>query len=212
MRLYPNIWSKFVKESHTLCLEEGVLEDWHKGRAAYALWILRIESDTTVSALRSLQKPLAKWIDPVKEFHITLWVSGFLNSSLQYNDDVLVDDLNTAAEKVAVGPQPSVKIGHINSFQTSVFVEVEDHKGHINAIREQLNTHKEIRFGPFVPHITLGNYTDMHNTSLIQTQIERLPPLIEELHFNSVEWVEFSPAGCRKTLRCIKRIHRSISA
>ena len=113
-------------------------------------------------------------------------------------------------QKVAVGPQPSVKLDTSIHFRHR-FVEVEDHKGHINAIREQLNTHKEIRFGPFVPHITLGNYTDMHNTSLIQTQIERLP-LIEELHFNSVEWVEFSPAGCRKTLRCIKRIHRSISA
>ena len=208
MRLYPNVWSEFIRSAQTLSLEEGVLEEWHKGRTAYALWILRIESKSTISELRNLQESLAKWIDPVTEFHITTWVSGFPSSSLQYNDDVLERDLQKATKRVGEGSTISVKLGHINSFQTSAFVEVEDHRGHIHAIRKQLNTHKEIRFAPFIPHITLGNYTDKYDTPLIKSEIERLEPPFAELYFNSVEWVEFSPQGCRKTLKCIKRIHR----
>ena len=90
----------------------------------------------------------------------------------------------------------------------ALFVDADDHLGHIRTVREQLSTHREIRFGPYTPHITLGNYTHSYPTTPIKTHLESLQPICGTLNFDTVEWVEFTPQGNRKALRRIKSVHR----
>lgn len=208
MTIFPEIWAQFAQSSKTMGLQHGVLDKWHRNRNRYAIWVLRVDSPQVKAWLKQCQQQLIDWIEPVNEPHITVWVSGFPTTAPKHDDDVLIDDLERAAKELKNGPPIRVRLGRFNSFQTSAFIEIEDHLSHIAACRKQLKTHPEIRFENYVPHITLGNYHDALPVEPIRNTLRGLEPMTAELRFDSIDWVELDAQGDRQHLHLIKQVKR----
>lgn len=112
---------------------------------------------------------------PVSYHLIYLWV---LCSKKHWEDDFLESQFQQqvqALQQLQLEPF-QLKVGGINSFDSALFVEVQDQSQQLARIRQALSVGgAEIAALQYHPHITLGLYQTACSTNLILQRIQNLP-------------------------------------
>lgn len=153
--------------------------DWHKGRSQFSLWYVEIHQPELLDYLEQLRCAFSDLLftPNTRQFHITLFVCGFLNQQQIYNDDFSAAKLNQQLQQLQLfNIQPfQIKIGKMNSFESALFIEVEDSSQTLNLIRQQLKqSANEIAPLNYCPHITLGLYADHLNSDEVFERIQKI--------------------------------------
>lgn len=197
---FPAVWERFCSAPGLLGPTPGVRADWAAGRPQYAVWAIRIHAPAVQKRVLELQAGLTSWTRPVPahDLHVTTWVAGFPSTAPQRDDDIHEQAL--AAQVRALHGQSSFRlaIGGANSFTTAPFLEVYDLDGGLARVRTVLEQQgpRELRFAPYVPHVTLGTVTADHPVAPLRTFIEphrQLAPIevqvrcIEQLRFDAAQ-------------------------
>lgn len=178
---HQTVWNEFLSLRQTLPTEKRVYVEWHRGRKEYAAWTIDLESAPVRSRFTAAREHLAEFLlEPYRrQAHVTLFVCGFLTAVERFDDDYPLESLDRHLEEVReseIAPF-EIEIGGINSFATAPYLEVFDVEGGIERIRNVLsNTHSEIREGVYVPHLTLGLYTDEFDIRLVAERISSFGP------------------------------------
>jgi len=142
--------------------------EWHKGRQRYAVWYLEIRQPEVLAYLAQLRRHFSDFLfhPNTRQFHITLFVCGFLHQHKRYDDDFTYQQFNAQLQQLQrldLAPF-KLKTGKINSFESALFIEIEDAEQALDAIRQQLSRcSSEIAPLSYCPHITLGLYSHAFN-------------------------------------------------
>jgi len=208
-------WSRFCAAPHLLGPTPGHRAQWAAGRVDYAVWAVRLTSEAVSQRIAALQALLGDWMHaiPPADFHITTWVAGFPTHALPTrSDDISEADLERQAATLARHPPFRLGIGGANSFTTASFLEVIDLDGTLASLRNSLTRTgpPELRFAPYIPHVTLGTATGNHPTAAIQAclQPHRQLPLIE-VQVSQVEEVRFDARQSGAPLHTHRTVHLS---
>jgi 2'-5' RNA ligase len=169
-RAFEATWRHFAATRETLGPSPGEREAWHRGRSPYAVWLLRIDVDAVHERMRAIARDLGDAIVPVPEHetHVTLFVAGFpTDEAPRHDDDVteaVLDAQTRRLRAVATRPLP-LAVGRANAFLTCAFLEVRDLDGGIATLRSALDHDAgEVRFAPYLPHVTVGRFRDSRPT------------------------------------------------
>ena len=154
---------------------------------------------------------LDSWILPVScaDVHITVWVAGFPVDAPAASDEIRPADLVRALEVLRGWPSPRLSIRGSNAFRSAVFCSVLDEHGDLAALRTELAAHlpPEVRFGPLVPHVTVGRFARVCETETIATLLEPLrdlPPL--PCRPTTLDWVALDATRDDPPLRTVAQI------
>lgn len=113
-----------------------------------------------------------------RQFHITLYICGFYAAKKYWEDDFLESQFQQqvqALRQLRLKPF-QLKVGGINSFDSALFVDVQDQSQQLAHIRQALSAGgAEIAALQYHPHITLGLYQTACSTNLILQRIQNLP-------------------------------------
>lgn len=150
--------------------------DWHKNRQNFAVWYIEIDHPTIIHYCQKLRQQFSQFLhdDYHRQFHITLFVNGFLVDEPQFDDDFTSADLARQIDQLQNMNCPafSVYLTHIHSFSSSLFIQVNDEYQYLTKLRQQLGqTLVEVAPTQYVPHITLGFY---HQAFLGQTILDKI--------------------------------------
>lgn len=146
-----------------MALENRDYPEWHLGRRNFALWYIELEAPPLRDYCQQMRE---KWRDFLvadyqRQFHITLFVNGFLKIEKQHDDDFSLCQMYEQIEKLQqLKLQPfKLDITAINSFTSSLFLSIEDQSGQLKRIRDICaTTQHEIAALDYYAHITLGFY------------------------------------------------------
>nr|WP_218945027.1 2'-5' RNA ligase family protein [Acinetobacter sp. YH12238] len=154
--------------------------EWHRGRERYALWYLTVQHPAFECYLQQLKQQFSDVLfrPNTRQFHITLYICGFYAASKHWEDDFLESQFQQqvqALQQLQLKPF-QLKVGGINSFNSALFVEVQDQSQQLARIRQALGAGgAEIAALQYHPHITLGLYQTACSTNLILQRIQNLP-------------------------------------
>lgn len=138
--------------------------EWHKGREQFSLWYLEILDTELIEYLQLLRDAFDDILfqPNTRQFHITVYICGFkTDTHKQWDDDF---DHYALLRQISAIQQLNLhriqlKTRRINSFESALFVEVEDTGGTLNHIRQTLaQISDEVAPLDYCPHITLGLY------------------------------------------------------
>ena len=94
--------------------------DWHKGRSQFSLWYVEIHQPELLDYLEQLRCAFSDLLftPNTRQFHITLFVCGFLNQQQIYNDDFSAAKLNQQLQQLQLlNIEPfQIKIGKMTFF------------------------------------------------------------------------------------------------
>ena len=154
--------------------------DWHQGREHYALWYIDIQQPEILDYLHDLRQQFADvLLQPnIRQFHITLFVCGFLTENSKKLDDDF-PEYNIKLQQQLLEQlqlQPIIlKIGAIQSFDSALYIEILDHQNSLSKIRHQFyKQHQEPAPLKYTPHITLGLYHSEFKGSDIFNKIKHI--------------------------------------
>ena len=160
----------------TIAAALGDVPSWHRGRDAYALWLIEADTDEVRQRVRAASEHLAEFLIPHyrRQPHITVFVCGFLVAARSYDDDYGIGDFERHADllrEAALKPFPLV-IGSLNSFASAPFLEVTDPEGGLGRVRSVLaSAGTEIERSEYIPHVTVGLYADAFPSDLVAKRI-----------------------------------------
>ena len=163
---------------YTIATEQRDFPEWHRDRPDYALWYIEVEHPQLLAYLENLRKNFEDMLIPSqRQFHITLFVCGFLKDQncKQYNDDFSTDQLYAQCLSLKEASLQPFKIvcGGLETFSTALFVKVNDLDGVLETIRACLSQHaNEIAAVEYCPHITLGLYKDHYSVQEIRERMD----------------------------------------
>ncbi len=155
--------------------------EWHHGRVKYGLWYIEINQPELIEYLEQLQQTFSDLLIPSnqRQYHITLFVAGFLTaSSPKFDDDFEVYKLNQQIEQLEKLQLDTfeLEVMHIDSFSSALFLHIHDKNNVLNKIRQQLSqTSIEIAAPVYCPHITLGLYRAAWKSEFVLQRIQKLP-------------------------------------
>jgi len=183
--LAQQTWSTFCETPQTLGPTDGVRQQWHRGRPLYTVWVLRVRSPEVLNRWQQACETLGYFMvpQPQHDLHITVWVAGFPCAIPQHDDDVSEQTLSAHATRLRSLPGPiHLTIGGANAFLSCAFLEVQDPHQHLARCRAHLESvgTPEIRFAPYLPHVTLGSFDRTQSTTPIVAALRKLrdlPPI-----------------------------------
>jgi 2'-5' RNA ligase len=176
--------------------------NWTKGRNQYLTFHVRIRDEELIEKIVAIQSRLStiSCVAPFPKdyFHISVAGLGFLAESEEYEDDVLIENLqriiNQAREVFQSFSKFEVFLSRLNIFPDVVFVEVHD-GGRIEKIFRGLQTIPEIRnrkFGytSFLPHISIMHFQKNEDFTRLISYLEKLRDTkFGKMTVNSIELV-----------------------
>ena len=135
------------------------------GRELYALWYIEVDDPVLISYLTKLREQFSDlFYQPnQRQFHITLFVAGFWVEQATQSDDFSRVQLNQQLERLKNLKLESfqLQMGELNSFESALFLKVDDTAGVLDQIRKTLlQTSQEVAALSYCPHITLGLYRE----------------------------------------------------
>ncbi len=188
------------------------MAQWHRGRKTYCVWMYHVDDrqllqrrDRILDSVQAVVEVL-----PVQHLHITVFVSGFLSVQRVRNDDVEESLLARQAQRLqgCAFPAPRLRVGGAGCFLTGPFLYAHDMTETTKHIRAILaDGQAEVRFKPFVAHITLGHFLASLPTGPIAEVMDRwrsLPPIViqpealELVSFDATTPVSEHHALCRE--------------
>jgi len=167
-------WKRFAELKRVFGPTAGVREQWHRGRSSYAVWVLRVSHPAIDARVSQLAAALGAAIRPIpqRDLHVTLFVSGFPTETPSHDDDVAWSVLR-AQRELFFAPL-RIAVGGSSSFATAAFLEVVDVDGGLADVRAQLaGEGRELRFSPYVPHLTVGTYAQTAPAAPVRSILER---------------------------------------
>jgi 2'-5' RNA ligase len=160
--------------------------DWTKGRNQYLTFHVRIRDAELIGKLAEIQSRLSanSCVAPFPKdyFHISIAGLGFLVKSEEYDDDILIENLqrivNQAKEALHPLSRFDIFLSKLNIFPDVVFVEVHD-GGKIEEIHRTLQAIPEIRkrkfdYPSFLPHISIMRFQDNKDFTRLISHLEKL--------------------------------------
>jgi len=154
--------------------------EWHKGRSDYGLWYIEIDQPELIQYLDEIQAQFSDLLLPTqqRQYHITLFVSGFLQPAVkQYDDDFQIQQLQQQIKSLEALQLTTfeLEIRQIDSFSSALFLHIKD-KDHVLAqIRQQFaQVSGEIAALEYCPHITLGLYREAWLSDIVLERIQQL--------------------------------------
>lgn len=179
--------------------DDAVREQWRRGRARYAVWLVRVDDARVAERLRGVADALARWVDPdpVELAHVTVFVSGFPAVAPRLDDDVAEAALDAQVDAARGAGAVRLAVGGVRCFRACAYLAIEP--GSVfDAVRARLQRHcREIRFAPFVPHLTIGPFRD--GAPPPPGMLAELPPI--ELAVDAIELVELDATRARAPFR-----------
>ena len=199
-RDFREVWAQFSGSLTTMGPTEGAREQWRRGRARYAVWVFRVRDPRVLRRLALARGAVSPYIRelPDREAHVTVHVAGFPAARAARDDDVAERDLDALIQRLRGRPPaaPALAVGGLTSFLTCPVLEVEDPGGGLARIRARLSRQVgEVRFAPYLPHVTVGLFFRTESCAPITRAIEplrRLAPI--PLRPDALELVEFDAA------------------
>jgi 2'-5' RNA ligase len=160
--------------------------DWTKGRSQYLTFHVRIRDEELIENIVEIQSRLSanSCVTPFPQdyFHISVAGLGFLAESEEYEDDILIENLqriiNQAKEVLQTFSKFDVVFSKLNIFPDVVFVEVHD-GGKIEGIFRGLQTIPEMRkrkfdHPSFLPHISIMHFQKQKDFTGLISYLEKL--------------------------------------
>jgi 2'-5' RNA ligase len=161
-------------------------DDWTKGRSQYLTFHVRVRDEELIENIVEIQSGLLanSCVAPFPKdyFHISVAGLGFLAKSEEYEDDILIENLqriiNQAKEVLQSFSKFDVVFSKLNIFPDVVFVEVHD-GGKIEEIFRRLQTIPEIRkrkfdYPSFLPHISVMHFQKQKDFTGLISHLEKL--------------------------------------
>ena len=175
---------QFSDAGRTLPQEDRDYPEWHQGRTRYGVWLIDADSGAVRERIAQVRAHLApllvpEAVPPRRQPHITLFVCGFIAPALVHDDD-FTPCMLAAQQSALAAAAPSgftLQLGGIDSFDSAVFLRVNDPQGGLTALRHALGQGmREIRQSAYVPHLTVGLYSGAFDTPMVAGQLESFAP------------------------------------
>ena len=188
---------QFSAAGRTLPQEDRDYPEWHHGRTHYGVWLI----DADVGAVRERISQAQAHLAPLlvhhqRQPHITLFVCGFMADVVVHSDDftpAMLAKQQAALHALQIKPF-TLQIGAIDSFDSAVFLRVEDPSGGLAPLRQALGQGtREIRQSAYVPHLTVGLYSGTFDTPMVAGQLQSfvlhtpIPLWVQSIHFARYE-------------------------
>lgn len=177
---------------------------WHLGREHYALWYLEILDPDLLVYLATLREHFSDilYTPNTRQFHITLFICGFFNAlntadailaaeKSKYNDNFSEQQFKQQQRQLQQLSFTNIqlKTGQINSFQSALFIEIQDDFEQLAQIRQCLNMNSvEIAPIEYCPHITLGLYKHAMNSDDVFARIAKLQQQQFNIDFQQISF------------------------
>lgn len=211
---FEETWGRFQEATTTLGATPGVREAWHRGRRDYAVWALRVTGAEALARMAEVAGALRRGLgaaflpQTAGDAHITAFVAGFPAAQPLLDDDVSLASLDRQAAALAGASPPRLALGGFNAFLSCPFLEIADPWGDLAALRARLApSTREIRFAPYLPHLTLGALPEAVPTAAVVAAgapFRGLPPLLLEI--DAVELLMVDALHPRAPLRTARRV------
>lgn len=154
--------------------------EWHKSRSDYGLWYIEIDQPELIHYLDEIQAQFSDLLLPAqqRQYHITLFVCGFLQPAIkQYDDDFQIQQLQQQTKLLEALQLTSfeLEITQIDSFSSALFLQIIDREDVLAQIRQQFaQVSGEIAALEYCPHITLGLYREAWPSDMVLQRIQQL--------------------------------------
>jgi len=170
-------WQRFLAAPHTLGPTAGAREAWHRGRATYAVWAFLLDDPRVSRRCAAVAaRLLAHGARPAAQPHVTVFVAGFPCPAASRDDDVTLMRLERQrARAAALDVRPLLTIGGATSFLTCAVLEVSAELAPLRAALAAES--REVRFEPYLPHVTAAIYQDSRPTAPLAAALEPLREL-----------------------------------
>jgi 2'-5' RNA ligase len=198
---FTDVWER-RKNVQLNLTKYWVDNEWTKGRNQYLTFHVRIRDAGLIEKIVEIQS----WLStiscvarfPKDYFHISVMGLGFLAKSEEYEDDILVENLqriiNQAKEVLQQFSKFDVFLSKLNIFPDVVFVEVHD-GNKIEEIHRRLQAIPEIRkrkfdYPSFLPHISIMHFQKKEDFTRLISYLEKLRDTeFGKMTVNSIELV-----------------------
>jgi len=198
---FTDVWER-RKNVQLNLTKYWVDNEWTKGRNQYLTFHVRIRDEELIEKIVEIQS----WLStiscvapfPKEYFHISVMGLGFLTKSEEYEDDILVENLQRiikqAKEILQTVSKFDVFLSRLNIFSDVVFVEVHD-GGKIEEIFRRLKAIPEIRkrkfdYPSFLPHISIMHFQKNQGSTRLISYLEKLRDTeFGKMTVNSIELV-----------------------
>ena len=182
---FTDVWER-RKNAQLNLTKYWVDNEWTKGRNQYLTFHVRIRDARLIEKIVEIQSRLSNISCvapfPRNYFHISVAGLGFLAKSEEYEDDILVENLQRIINQTKEVLQPfgkfDVFLSKLNIFPDVVFVEVHD-RGKIEEIFRRLQAIPEIRkrkfdYPSFLPHISIMHFQKKEDFTRLISYLEKL--------------------------------------
>ena len=198
---FTDVWER-RKNVQLSVTKYWVDNDWTKGRKQYLTFHVRMKDGELIDKIVEIQNRLSAVSCvasfPKDYFHISVAGLGFLAKSEEYEDDILIENLQRIINQAKEALQPfsrfDVFLSKLNIFSDVVFVEVHD-RGRIEEIFRRLQAIPEIgkrQFGypNFLPHISIMHFQKNKDFTKLISHLEKLRDTeFGKMPVNSIELV-----------------------
>ncbi|MGE3541069.1 MAG: 2'-5' RNA ligase family protein [Candidatus Tectimicrobiota bacterium] len=171
----------FLALGRTTAIQRQDYSAWHRGRAWYAVWVVDFVDVDILAYLRQLREHFADMLfNPcARQPHVTVFVSGFWVQQAQWDDDYTPAQYQAQQRRLQHLDLPAfaIGLGAINSFASALYVEVHDLEQGLATVRQALaEVMPELRWGPYIPHVTIGVYRAALPTAAVVQRMQRSAP------------------------------------
>ncbi|MCJ8160767.1 2'-5' RNA ligase family protein [Acinetobacter zhairhuonensis] len=190
--------------------------EWHHGRERYALWYIEIQNPDLISYLNQVQDYFSEYLllPNTRQFHITLFICGFLTTD-QAKDQANFDDDFTQAQfqqqfqrlKSQLSQKIKLKIGGLNSFSSALYLKVIDTDSALAHIRAQCAQFSdEVAALSYCPHITVGLYNAAFPSQSILDKMVAFPARQFEIEISQIKFGYYKAQELQGPLHAIQSI------
>jgi hypothetical protein len=181
----PTDHAAFLALARTTALHHRDYRAWHRGRTHYAVWIIDFDEPDILTPLQSARAHFADlfYQPSARQLPVTVFVSGFWVDRSQWEDDYTPAQCRAQQDRLhhLALPAFDITLGAIKSFASALYVEVQDSAQGLATVRQALQeVMPELRWTPYVPHVTLGVYRVEMATHRVVQRIQDFachPPL-----------------------------------
>jgi 2'-5' RNA ligase len=198
---FEDVWER-RKNIQLNVTKYWVDNNWTKGRNQYLTFHIRIRDVGLIEKIVEIQSRLSTFscvaAFPKDYFHVSVAGLGFLAKSEEYEDDILIENLQRIINQAKEVLQPFSKfnllLSRVNIFPDVVFAEVHD-GGRIEGIFRKLQAipeigEREFVYPSFLPHISIMHFQNRKDFRKFISCLEKLRHVeFGKMTVNSIELV-----------------------
>lgn len=162
----------------TIAISHDDFSAWHKQRTQFGLWYVLVDdemADFCAKARKRYQRFLHH--DYRRQFHLTLFASGFVVAHKRYHDDIDEADIQrqTSALSLCQLSPFQLQTDGVGMFDNSLHIRIRMNDDLLRIRQTLQSSTQEISPTIYQPHITLGLFSDEFDVSQVQQFIHEQP-------------------------------------